>query len=244
MAVRANLRTSKWLKGVEKMSDNLTADPKGRLRILGKTEKLMVRAMNKAWNAPMFPVTIEVDMTKATARRSVGTTMTDVILSDCAETLAGHPGLNAHWQEDQGVVEYDTVNLGFAVAASKGLTVPVIHGAEGLNLNQIAERRKALVEKVRAGCISIGEVMGGTFTLSNLGMFGVARFTAIINPPQVSILAVGGTTMRQIWNEGTPKWAPIAEFTLTSDHRAVDGARAATFLADLKTRLETGLNDR
>jgi pyruvate dehydrogenase E2 component (dihydrolipoamide acetyltransferase) len=244
MAVRANPRRPKRLEGVGEMSDILTTDPQGRLRTLGKTEKLMVRAMNKAWSAPMFPVTVEVDMTKATARRSVGTTLTDVILSDCAASLAGHPSLNAHWQEDQGVVEYDTVNLGFAVAAPKGLTVPVIHGAEGLNLNQIAERRKALVEKVRTGRIAIGEVMGGTFTLSNLGMFGVARFTAIINPPQVAILAVGGTTMRQIWNEGTPKWAPIAEFTLTSDHRAVDGARAAKFLADLKTRMETGTNDR
>jgi pyruvate dehydrogenase E2 component (dihydrolipoamide acetyltransferase) len=226
------------------MSDTMTADPEGRLRTLGKTEKLMVRAMNKAWSAPMFPVTVEVDMTNATARRSEGVTLTDVMLSDCAATLASHPGLNAHWQEDQGVVEYDTVNLGLAVAAPKGLTVPVIHGAESLKLGQIAEHRKGLVEKVRAGRISVAEVMGGTFTLSNLGMFGVARFTAIINPPQVAILAVGGTTMRQIWNEGAPKWAPIAEFTLTSDHRAVDGARAASFLADLKTRLETGSNDQ
>ena len=223
------------------MSETLTAGPQGRLRPLGKTEKLMVRAMNAAWSAPMFPVTVEVDMTNASARRSAGVTLTDVILADCAATLAGHPGLNAHWQDD-GVVEYDAVNLGLAVASPKGLTVPVIHGAEGLDLGQIAERRKALVEKVRAGRIGIAEVMGGTFTLSNLGMFGVARFTAIINPPQVAILAVGGTSMRQVWNDGAPKWAPIAEFTVTSDHRAVDGARAAAFLADLKTRLERGPN--
>ena len=223
------------------MSETLTDGPQGRLRPLGKTEKLMVRAMNAAWSAPMFPVTVEVDMTNASARRSAGVTLTDVILADCAATLAGHPGLNAHWQDD-GVVEYDAVNLGLAVASPKGLTVPVIHGAEGLDLGQIAERRKALVEKVRAGRIGIAEVMGGTFTLSNLGMFGVARFTAIINPPQVAILAVGGTSMRQVWNDGAPKWAPIAEFTVTSDHRAVDGARAAAFLADLKTRLERGPN--
>lgn len=222
------------------MADTLIADTQGRLRALGKTEKLMVRAMNAAWSAPMFPVTVEVDMTNASARRTEGVTLTDVILSECAATLAGHPGINAHWQED-GVVEYDTVNLGLAVASPKGLTVPVIHGAEALDLGQITDRRKALVEKVRAGRIGIAEVMGGTFTVSNLGMFGVARFTAIINPPQVAILAVGGTTMRQVWNNGAPEWRPIAEFTLTSDHRAVDGARAAAFLADLKTRLETGV---
>ncbi|MDA9019929.1 2-oxo acid dehydrogenase subunit E2 [Flavimaricola sp.] len=219
------------------MADTMTAEPQGRLRALGKTEKLMVRAMNAAWSAPMFPVTVEIDMTNATARRSEGITLTDVILADCARTVTAHPGLNAHWR-DEGVVEFDTVNLGLAVASSKGLTVPVIHGAEAMDLNQITERRKALVDKVRAGKIGIADVMGGTFTLSNLGMFGVARFTAIINPPQVAILAVAGTTMRQVWMDGAPEWRPIAEFTLTSDHRAVDGAHAAAFLADLKTTLE------
>ncbi|TRD17858.1 2-oxo acid dehydrogenase subunit E2 [Palleronia caenipelagi] len=221
------------------MTDTLLADPEGRLRPLGKTEKLMVRAMNAAWAAPMFQVTVEVDMSAASSRRSPGVTLTDVILSDCAATLARHPGINAHWGE-AGVVEFDSVNLGLAVASERGLTVPVIHGAETLSLSGIAERRGALVEKVRAGRIAIAEVMGGTFTVSNLGMFGVARFTAIINPPQVAILAVGGTTMRQVWNDGAPEWRPIAEFSLTSDHRAVDGARAASFLADLKTRLEGG----
>ncbi len=220
------------------MSETLLAEPQGRTRALSKTEKLMVRAMNTAWSAPMFPVTVEVDMTAAQARRADGVTLTDVILADCAATLAGHPAINAHWQGDS-VVEYDHVNLGLAVASDKGLTVPVIHGAEALDLSGIAAQRKALVDKVRAGRIAIAEVMGGTFTVSNLGMFGVARFTAIINPPQVAILAVGGTTMRQVWNGGAPEWRPIAELTLTSDHRAVDGARAAAFLADLKTRLET-----
>lgn len=219
------------------MGEALLAGPAGRVRALGKTEKLMVRAMNAAWSAPMFPVTVEVDMTNATARRAPGVTLTDVILADCAAVLAMHPALNAHWGEE-GVVEFDAVNLGLAVASDRGLTVPVIHGAQTLDLAGIAERRKALVDKVKTGRIGIAEVMGGTFTVSNLGMFGVARFTAILNPPQVAILAVGGTSMRQVWNGGSPEWRPIAEFTLTSDHRAVDGARAATFLADLKTRLE------
>lgn len=220
------------------MGDALVTGPAGRLRPLGKTEKLMVRAMNAAWAAPMFPVTVEVDMTQATARRIPGVTLTDVILADCAAALAAHPALNAHWGED-GVIEYDEVNLGLAVASDRGLTVPVIHGAQAMDLGQITERRKVLVDKVKAGRIAIAEVTGGTFTVSNLGMFGVARFTAIINPPQVAILAVGGTSMRQVWNGGEPVWRPIAEFTLTSDHRAVDGARAAGFLNALKARLET-----
>ena len=220
------------------MDDSMIADPQPRLRELGKTEKLMVRAMNAAWAAPMFAVTVEVDMTAATARRSPGVTLTDVILADCAITLRDYPALNAHWQ-DGSVAEYDRVNLGLAVASEKGLTVPVIHGADGLSLEQIAHSRKTLVERVRAGRIGIAQVMGGTFTVSNLGMFGVTRFAAIINPPQVAILAVGGTIQRHVWNGGDPQWRPMAEFTLTSDHRAVDGARAAAFLDDLRRRLET-----
>lgn len=224
------------------MNQTLTAEAGARIRELGKTEKLMVRAMNAAWSAPMFPVTVEVDMSAAMARRAPGVTLTDVVLADCAATLREHPSLNAHWQ-DGAVAEFDNVNLGLAVASERGLTVPVIHDADSLTLQGIAERRKALVDKVRAGRIAIPEVMGGTFTVSNLGMFGVTRFTAIINPPQVAILAVGGTFNRQVWNGGEPAWRPMAEFTLTSDHRAVDGARAAAFLSALRARLEAGADD-
>ena len=216
------------------MSDQTT---EGRARQLSKTEKLMVRAMNAAWTAPMFQVTVEVDMTRAEAAKSDGVSLTDVILGRCAATLKNHPNINAHWNEDH-VVEHDTVNLGLAVASDRGLTVPVIADAGGMSLGDIAKRRKELVDKVRAGKIGIKEVSGATFTVSNLGMFGVARFTAIVNPPQVAILAVGGTVQRQIWNDGSPEWRPIAELTLTSDHRAVDGAGAARFLKDLKAHLE------
>lgn len=213
--------------------------PEGRDRALSKTEKIMVRHMSAAWSAPMFAVTAEVDMGPAMTRRREGVTVTDILLADCAATLTAHPNINAHYT-DSTVTEFDQVNLGLAVAADKGLTVPVIQGAEGLSLDGIAERRKGLVAKVRAGRIGIAELTGGTFTVSNLGMFGVARFTAILNPPQVAILAVGGTTKRQVWSGGAPEWRDIAELSLTSDHRAVDGAAAARFLAALKDRLEGG----
>ncbi len=215
----------------------IEAEPQGRERPLGKTEKLMARHMLTAWQAPMFGIVVEVDMELAVARRSPGVTVTDVILADVAKTLAGHPQLNAHYRDD-AVVEYDDVNLGLAVASDRGLTVPVIRGAGTLSLGEIAERRRTLVSKVRDGKIAIADVLGGTFTVSNLGMFDVKQFTAIINPPQVAILAVGSTTKRQVWRNGGPEWRPIAEMTLTSDHRAVDGARAAAFMADLKGRLE------
>ena len=207
-------------------------------RALGKTERLMARAMTAAWAAPMFDVVVEVDMQNALDRRSAGITLTDVILQACARTLIRFPGINAHYRDD-AVHQFATANVGLAVASDRGLTVPVVHGAEGLTLAQIAERRRALVAKVRDGKIAISEVMDGTFTVSNLGMFDVRRFTAIVNPPQVAILAVGATSMRHVWNNGAPEWRQICDLSLTCDHRAVDGAAAAAFLTALKAALQS-----
>ena len=220
------------------MAELSDADPQVTTRALTKTEKLMARAMTAAWAAPMFDVVIEVDMQMALDRRSPGITLTDVILLACARTLMQFPGINAHYRDD-AVHQFSTANVGLAVSSAKGLTVPVVHGAEGLTLAQIAERRRALVAKVRDGKISIAEVMGGTFTVSNLGMFDVRRFTAILNPPQVAILAVGATSMRQVWNDGAPDWRQICDLSLTCDHRAVDGAAAAAFLTALKAALQS-----
>ena len=210
----------------------------GTARALTKTEKLMVRAMTAAWAAPLFAIVADIDMTAAQTRRAPGVTLTDVILADCAATLVEHPAMNAHYR-DETVIQFAEVNIGLAVASDRGLTVPVIHGAQAMTLADIAARRAEIVAKVRAGKIAIADVMGGTFTVSNLGMLGVRQFTAIINPPQAAILAVGSTEMRQVWNDGDPQWRPMCSFSLTCDHRATDGAQAARFLAALKTRLET-----
>jgi pyruvate dehydrogenase E2 component (dihydrolipoamide acetyltransferase) len=217
------------------MTSTIEAD--GTARTLSKTEKLMVRAMTAAWTAPMFAIVVDIDMTAAQTRRAPGVTLTDVILADCAATLTEHPAINAHYR-DETVVTFAEVNVGLAVASDRGLTVPVIHGAQGMSLEDIAARRAEVVAKVRAGKIAISDVMGGTFTVSNLGMLGVRQFTAIINPPQAAILAVGSTEMRQVWNDGDPQWRPMSSFSLTCDHRATDGAQAARFLAALKARLE------
>ena len=211
----------------------------GRAVPLSKTARTMAKYMSQAWQAPMFGLTAEIDMTAATARRSEGITLTDVIVAACVGALQANPRLNAHFRDD-AVVFYDDVNVGLAVANDKGLIVPVIHGAQKLSLAEIGARRRALIAKTRTGGLKVPDVTGGTFTVSNLGMFDVTRFTAIINPPQVAILAVGSTVQRQVWNGGDPAWRPIAEFTLTSDHRAVDGAAAAGFLQALKTNLEAG----
>ena len=205
---------------------------------LSKTARIMVRHMAEAWKAPMFGLVAEVDMTAAMAKRPEGITVTDVILAACVGALSEHPRFNAHYA-DEAVTEFDDVNIGLAVASDKGLTVPVIHAAQKLSLAELGARRRDLIEKTRSGRIKVTEVTGGTFTVSNLGMFDITRFTAIINPPQVAILAVGSVVRRQLWNGGDPKWAQIAEFSLTCDHRAIDGAAGAKFLGTLKKRLET-----
>lgn len=220
------------------MAMDSTVNPEsGRVMPLSKTAKLMARHMSAAWQAPMFALACEVDMSAAMTGRAPGVTVTDVILSACVRSLSDHPKLNAHYRDD-ATVEFDDVNIGLAVAAEKGLTVPVIHAAQSLSLAEIAARRRDLVEKTRAGRVRITDVTGGTFTVSNLGMFDITRFTAIVNPPQVAILAVGSVNRRQVWNGGEPQWRPIAELTLTCDHRAIDGAAGAAFLGALKRRLE------
>ena len=217
--------------------DSTVNQESGRVTPLSKTAKLMARHMSAAWQAPMFALGCEVDMSAAMKGRAAGVTVTDVILSACVRSLLDHPKLNAHYRDD-AIVEFDDVNIGLAVAAEKGLTVPVIHAAQSLSLTEIAARRRDLVEKTRAGRVLITDVTGGTFTVSNLGMFDITRFTAIINPPQVAILAVGSVNRRQVWNGGEPQWRPIAELTLTCDHRAIDGAAGAAFLGTLKKQLE------
>lgn len=220
------------------MAELPDADPLITTRALSKTERLMARAMTAAWAAPMFDVLVEVDMQNALNRRAAGITLTDVILQACARTLIRFPGINAHYRDD-AVHQFATANVGLAVSSTKGLMVPVVHGADAMTLAQIAERRRVLVTKVRDGKIAIAEVMDGTFTVSNLGMFDVRRFTAILNPPQVAILAVGSTSMRHVWNNGAPEWRQICDLSLTCDHRAVDGAAAAAFLTALKTELQS-----
>ena len=219
------------------MTDLMDPNAPQTIRKLGKTERLMARAMVAAWQAPMFGVVIEVDMHAALARRGAGVTVTDVIVHACAQTLIRFPSLNAHFRDDE-VHEFARANVGLAVASPRGLTVPVLHGADGMTLPEIANLRRDLVAKVRDGKIAISEVMGGTFTVSNLGMFDVKSFTAILNPPQVAILAVAATTMRHVWNDGNPAWRQRCDLTLTCDHRAVDGAKAAAFLAALKSNIE------
>lgn len=199
------------------------------------------RRMIAAWAAPVFHLTVEVDMTNAlrTKESEPTATVTDALLAACATALRAHPALNAHYAAEV-VTTFDTVHLGVAVATDAGLMVPVIHGADGLGLAGLAAARKDVVARARAGRLAMADVSGGTFTVSNLGMMGIDRFDAILNVPQVAILAVGSTRHRQVWNAGDPAWRPIAEFTLTCDHRAIDGATGAAFLAAVRDAVQAG----
>jgi pyruvate dehydrogenase E2 component (dihydrolipoamide acetyltransferase) len=193
------------------------------------------RRMRAAWEAPVFHLSVDVDMSVALTvkERVPGATVTDALLGACARALTEHPALNAHYA-DETVTTYATVGLGLAVATDAGLVVPVVHGAERLDLIALGEARRDLTARAREGRLQIADVTGGTFTVSNLGMMGIDRFDAILNVPQVAILAVGSTSRRQLWNDGEPRWVPLAELTLTCDHRAVDGATAASFLTAVR----------
>ena len=201
----------------------------------------MARRMERAWAAPMFHLTISVDMGSAMARsqRTPGVTVTDVIIRECALALVRHPSLNAHYVGyDEGIIEFGDQNIGVAVATDAGLMVPVIRRAAELTDGQISTRRKDLVERARSGRLGVEDVLDGTFTISNLGMFGIDRFDAIINPPQVAILAVGQIGARVMIEKGKVIAKDVAELTLTCDHRATDGAGGARFLRALRDGLD------
>lgn len=200
------------------------------------------RRMIVAWEAPVFHITVEVDMTEAARAKEVvpGATVTDVIVQATAHALTVVPAVNVH-VDGEAIVSFQRAHVGIAVATEKGLTVPIIHNADQLDLEEIAQRRRDIVGRARSGGLGRDDITGGTFTISNLGMLGVTRFDAIVNAPQAAILAVGATIRRNIWTEDGGSWRPIAEFTLTSDHRALDGAVAAEFLAALKSKLEAPL---
>jgi pyruvate dehydrogenase E2 component (dihydrolipoamide acetyltransferase) len=221
------------------MSQEMEQELGGTTRPLPRLRRTAARRLAEAWTAPVIHLVRAADMTRTLERRDreANVTVTDVLLRACALALARHPDINAHYA-DEAVTTFERVNLGFAVATHESLTVPVIHDADRLDLPQISERRREAVEKARGGALRVRDVDGGTFTVSNLGMFGVDHFDAILNPPQVGILAVGATQQRYVLADGEPAWRPVSELTLTCDHRGVDGVTGGRFLSTLCEILE------
>jgi pyruvate dehydrogenase E2 component (dihydrolipoamide acetyltransferase) len=159
-------------------------------------------------------------------------THTDLLVALVARVLLKHPRLNASWTE-QGVRFHDHVHMGIAIAVREGVVAAVIRDAHTAELADIALKRGALAERARAGRLRPADIADATFTISNLGMYQVDQFTAIITPPQAAILAVGGIADRVVVAEGKPAVRPMMTLTICCDHRVADGARAALFLKDL-----------
>jgi pyruvate dehydrogenase E2 component (dihydrolipoamide acetyltransferase) len=198
--------------------------------------------------APQFTVSVDADMTRALAvvedlKTGAATdkprvTLTVLLIRACAWALTQHPEANSAFVDGQ-IAEWDEVNVGVATAIDTGLIVPVVRGADRLGLRAIAGQLADLATRARAGRLKLDDLQGGAFTLSNLGMFGVDRFTAILNPPQAAILAVGRIAKRAVvTDDDRIEVRPISTLTLTADHRVLDGASAARFLTTIQRALE------
>jgi pyruvate dehydrogenase E2 component (dihydrolipoamide acetyltransferase) len=163
-----------------------------------------------------------------------------LLLKLTAAALKEHPHVNGSWT-DEGVTFNSHINIGLAVAVEEGLLVPVVHDVDQLGVTGIARRRQELMERSQRGKLKAGDLDGGTFTISNLGMYDIDEFSAIVNPPQAAILAVGRISERVVPMNGQPVICPMMTLTLSCDHRAVDGARAAQFMKTLAQVIEAPL---
>ena len=207
--------------------------------------RVMVERISQAWTTiPHFYLMREVNATRLMAwrddvqkRAGERITYTDLLMKLTAAALRQHPRLNASWQNGSIALNPD-INIGLAVAVDEGLIVPVIHHADHMSLSQLAARRAELIAKAQANKLPLDDISGGTFTISNLGMYGVDAFNAIINPPQAAILAVSRIADRVVALNGQPVVQPMMTFSLSCDHRVVDGARGAQFLQTVAELVE------
>ena len=210
----------------------------------GKGWLLMADRLKESWtNAPHFSIVRNLDATnlaahkKGTKANSANATFTDLLVKYAASSLKEHPRVNASLIDGK-LIKNTAINIGIAVATEDGLIVPVIHNADELSLEEITERRKYLVARTQEGKLRSGDLDSGTFTISNLGMFDVDSFNAIINPPQSAILAVGRIIDQVVPMDGKPVIRPMLTINLSFDHRVIDGARGAHFLQTLSNLIE------
>ena len=214
---------------------------------LTSMRKTIARRLGEAWSAPSFILNRDVDMTEANALRArmlksvaegdVRPTVSDILTKAVAVALRRHRDMNAWWNEDS-ILQFDAAHVGLAVATPAGLVVPVIRDAHAKTVREIAADRKQLVDKARDGKLQPSEFEGGTFSISNLGMMGIDSFTAVLNPPQAGILAVGATVDTPVVVDRRVEVRPIMKISLTCDHRTVDGAVGARFLQTLVEHLQ------
>jgi len=226
-----------------------TLAPTGEVERIPLTSlrRTIARRLTEAWQAPAFQIAMSADMTRTQSLHTLlaeqtkegepRPTVTDILTKACADALMRHRAVNALWAED-AIELHPSANVGIAVAIEAGLVVPVIHQAERLTIAELAAARADIVARARANQLRQDDLDGGTFTISNLGMFGVEQFVAVLNPPQAAILAVGAIERKAVPTEAGFEARPLMTLTLTCDHRSLDGATAADFLRTVKAFLE------
>jgi pyruvate dehydrogenase E2 component (dihydrolipoamide acetyltransferase) len=223
--------------------------PAERLIPLKGIRKIIAKRMTESFqNIPHFYLSLEVDMSavqelrerlkEEVEKRTKGKlTLTDILVKVSASALKENPIMNSRIEGDQ-IHLLEEINIGVAIALEDGLIVPVVHRADQKSLTEITSIIRDLTQRAREGKLSLEDVAGGTFTLSNMGMLGIDKFNPIINPPECSILGVGRTVEKPVVQGGEIKIKPMAWFNLSSDHRIVDGANAALFLNHIKKLIE------
>jgi pyruvate dehydrogenase E2 component (dihydrolipoyllysine-residue acetyltransferase) len=224
------------------------APPSGEVEVeqLSSVRRTIARRLTEAWQAPAFQISMSADMTRAQelharlaelAAEGPKPTLTDILTKASAAALMRHRAVNARFT-GEAIERYPSADIGLAVAIPDGLVVPVIRGSDRRTIAEIAAARIDLVQRARGGKLKSEDLEGGTFTISNLGMYGVEQFVAVLNPPQAAILAVGTVEDRPVARDGEVVVRPMMTMTLTSDHRALDGATASDFLRTVKSFLE------
>ena len=229
---------------VQRFAEGKSAVGPAGIVSLSQVARLMAERTTQSWTSvPHFFLVRDVDCGELIAAqkrfsqemekaRGAAPTITDLLIALLAKVLAKHPRMNSSWT-GEGIRSNPEVNVSVAMAVKDGVVGAVIHKANTAKVAEISTQRRELTERARAGRLRPTDITGGTFTLSNLGMYKVDAFSAIITPPQAAILAVGSISERVVPVDGKPGIRPMMTMTLSSDHRVVDGARAAEFLSDL-----------
>lgn len=214
---------------------------------LTSIRRTIARRLTEAWEAPVFQLSVTADASELASTRErmvellregeTKPTVSDVLTRLVAAALMRHRAVNAHFVDGK-ILRFPSANVGIAVATPNGLVVPVIRDADRRSVQEIAVVRADLVARAREGKLQLADLENGTFTISNLGMYGIEQFIAVLNPPQVAILAVGSIEERPRAVDGELDIAPTMTMTLTCDHRAIDGSEGAEFLRTVKALVE------
>lgn len=214
------------------------------IRQMSRIHAIMAERMAKCWSeAPQFSLSMEVNLDPALAakktlgNRAVKASLTDLIVFATARALVEFPQLNAFW-EDGVIKQLKSINVGIAVAKGEELIVVVVQNADRKDIGELVAETEDLVNRARQGTFTLDDISGGSLTVSNLGMFGVDRFTAIPNPPEACILAVGSGKKRPVLTENGLSEMTVASLTLTIDHRVATGVTGARFLGAVRSNME------